>query len=807
MEKINFEAGTQVSPAKVTIDNVDHEVTPAVWEGNTPLSPFVLNKMQDNIEEETKTTQTTEVSEELTINNCAGVKGKLDIKSGKSEQATRSGKNLYNATTTMETVRGITKSGDIQSIKLNGTPTKEDRLFFNNVTLPAGTYTITMESKSGSILKTDGTDIGESDTVSFYLYIGTTTSVSWTNVATIMINVTNKKGQYTFTLSQETTLWLTYYISTNWKFTNYVINYQITKGSNADFDFEPYGVMPSPDYPSRIRNVGDNINLFDKDNANILNGYYIHATQKKLLADSNCKVLYIPCTNNETYSISKIKSERFIIGTASNIPKDTNTTFTNVLQNDSATKLTIQAGANDKYLAVWYYNKSVDTTITEQEILDSIKIEEGSIATPHTPYNCGSADFKVENKNLCYNSSFTTNNLYLYVNSKSIKQKELFLSFVTNSDLKNNSVYLKIDNVDAPDKLIGKISGTAETKVGFRHTLTDANYNAIKNGKEICFIVYKDKAGFTKIENAMIIEGLNTIDYIPHQEQIKSFPFTEGQVLHKGDYLASDGTHQGRSTYIFDGTETIFKHSNTTNNINTYYFAISDMQGGRPTDVLSSHFSFVAQCWNISNKEEGQFATNDKNIYLNSTISTIDEFKQWLAEQYEAGTPVKIDYPLAEEIVIPYTTEQEQAYYELQHLLMYEGYTSIECIDEIKPDIQLTYWYNNELNKSYGERFDKVENEICKLDNKISNLSNKKEDILYEDSTGVAVGDSIVLSKNARNYKFLLIENANHYISMIYPILNKYNSCSIGVFYVFNEGWTITVTNSNNNIIRVIGIL
>lgn len=52
MEKINFEVGTQVSPAKVTIDNVDHEVTPAVWEGNTPLSPFVLKTMQNNIEEE-----------------------------------------------------------------------------------------------------------------------------------------------------------------------------------------------------------------------------------------------------------------------------------------------------------------------------------------------------------------------------------------------------------------------------------------------------------------------------------------------------------------------------------------------------------------------------------------------------------------------------------------------------------------------------------------------------------------------------------------------------------------------------------
>ena len=52
MKKINFEVGTQISPAKVTIDNVDHKVTPAVWEGNTPLSPFVLNTLQDNIEKE-----------------------------------------------------------------------------------------------------------------------------------------------------------------------------------------------------------------------------------------------------------------------------------------------------------------------------------------------------------------------------------------------------------------------------------------------------------------------------------------------------------------------------------------------------------------------------------------------------------------------------------------------------------------------------------------------------------------------------------------------------------------------------------
>ena len=51
MDKINFQDGTKVSSAKVTIDEVDYTVTPARYSGATPLSAFVLNKLQDNIED------------------------------------------------------------------------------------------------------------------------------------------------------------------------------------------------------------------------------------------------------------------------------------------------------------------------------------------------------------------------------------------------------------------------------------------------------------------------------------------------------------------------------------------------------------------------------------------------------------------------------------------------------------------------------------------------------------------------------------------------------------------------------------
>ena len=50
MEKMQFENGTLVTPAKVTIDGVDYIVIPAVYEGNTPFTAENINQMQDNIE-------------------------------------------------------------------------------------------------------------------------------------------------------------------------------------------------------------------------------------------------------------------------------------------------------------------------------------------------------------------------------------------------------------------------------------------------------------------------------------------------------------------------------------------------------------------------------------------------------------------------------------------------------------------------------------------------------------------------------------------------------------------------------------
>lgn len=49
---IKFEDGQLIKPAYVTIDGVENEVTPAKYEGNTPLSSYNLNRMQEKILED-----------------------------------------------------------------------------------------------------------------------------------------------------------------------------------------------------------------------------------------------------------------------------------------------------------------------------------------------------------------------------------------------------------------------------------------------------------------------------------------------------------------------------------------------------------------------------------------------------------------------------------------------------------------------------------------------------------------------------------------------------------------------------------
>ena len=123
-------------------------------------------------------------------------------------------------------------------------------------------------------------------------------------------------------------------------------------------------------------------NLFDKDNAHIVNGYLAGDT---ITAHDNCRIIYIPCLPDTTYTVSKIKSSRFAVAFAEETPT-IGPTIHDIIRSDKSTSITATSGANGNYIVVWLFHGNYDTTITVDEILSSLQIQLGTTATEYEPY-------------------------------------------------------------------------------------------------------------------------------------------------------------------------------------------------------------------------------------------------------------------------------------------------------------------------------------------------------------------------------------------------------------------------------------
>ncbi len=113
-------------------------------------------------------------------------------------------------------------------------------------------------------------------------------------------------------------------------------------------------------------------NLFTKNNAPIINGYF-QLGETKIVSAENNRITYIKCQRNTTYSVSKLAGSRFAVGYTNTLPNIGVTVYGIVQQNSVAT-LTITTGNDAEYLCVYYMNTSAPGGHTEQEYIDSIKI-------------------------------------------------------------------------------------------------------------------------------------------------------------------------------------------------------------------------------------------------------------------------------------------------------------------------------------------------------------------------------------------------------------------------------------------------
>lgn len=199
---------------------------------------------------------------------------------------------------------------------------------------------------------------------------------------------------------------------------------QITEGTE-ELPYVPYGT-------NWVYKKIVGKNLFDKDNANILDAYI--DTNGNILSASNGKLLYINCKSNTTYTISKISGTRFRI-VDTNVLPEIGIKGNNFVGVDTSTSLTITTANEAKYLCVNYYNRNTDT-YTEQEILNSIQIEEGS-ATSYESYKENIITLPLNGNEIAGTSDYKDEyiidkNGHCWLNKKTVKKQLVSTANITN---------------------------------------------------------------------------------------------------------------------------------------------------------------------------------------------------------------------------------------------------------------------------------------------------------------------------------------------------------------------------------------
>lgn len=278
------------------------------------------------------------------VEDSSDLEGQLEVL-GNVEQET-TGKNLLNNTAKTTTVNGVTFTvNEDGTVIANGTATSLAQIsLVANVKLPAGTYTI----KDGKA------------------YVESTEFNDWfdglNNPSTLTFNTeVLLKNVYIQIKQGETVSNKTFYP-------------QIEKGTKAT-EYEQYIEKAIPEHNSEIRAVGDNINLWDKENMLVELGGYSGSNGNKYDSTTRIRNTKDIELKKDTYTLSAENSKLisiYIVDLKKELSSNGDSvTFT--LEKDNTIRFTIE-----------------NTALLNTEI----KLERGNKKTGYSPYGQGSLEIK-----------------------------------------------------------------------------------------------------------------------------------------------------------------------------------------------------------------------------------------------------------------------------------------------------------------------------------------------------------------------------------------------------------------------------
>lgn len=604
---------------------------------------------------------------------------------GESQQATRSGKNLFDSSQIVNVSDYIVANGT--GIKIIKT-TNERISPLYNISLKANTeYTISCNLTSTTTYPTMYCQWRTND--------GSTLWVP---------NLSN--GSTTFTPSKDI-VGVIFYLQTTDTDGTYVelTNLQIEKGSTAT-DYEPYGASPSPDYRSEIENL-EGKNLVQQMNWKQVPSITTGATVTTVNGYGT-DFIEVDNTKNYIFSYSGTASSKYVA-------------YYDESKNFLGHGINLQIDSYANWNVTKYVRLRIDCS---ENAVTNLQLEAGTVATPYVPYN--SLEFKDEGKNKfdCANSRIIYNNS----NAASYERLENGLKLISGGS-QYSMIYFLVDTVkNLKDKtltLSSDISFSKDNQLttfglfytdingGNRTTLVNNN-NVTSEGKYqvtgqveegenrdyVCIGLRPNMASnyasgdYTIYDNLQVEIGETATDYEPYKSQTAYFPLSEGQKLMKGSYLADDGIHHSRKQVVFDGSD---DENWTQNGPNQGYGIVIDNVGGNAVDnvtssVLCDKLTAVPQNTIYKGSAINGVASIGGTMHklyvrFDSSITTVALLREKLAE-----SPILIEYELAEEEIVPYTETQQEAREKLRHFKGLNGENNITAQGTMTSTLDLTLY-------------------------------------------------------------------------------------------------------------------
>ena len=674
---------------------------------------------------------------------------------GESQQATRSGKNLLDNTATTKISNGITftvnSDGTVLADGTNDTSANSS-LIINRYNLSPGAY-ILNGCPSGGASNTYRLAIQETGS---YSILGS-------------IDIGNGSGE--FTIDTTTSVQIAIFIQKGLTINNLLFKPMLREATIADDTYEQYGASPSPVYPSEIENLeGENI-CPSLNTTRTING--VTFTKNKdgsytLNGTATVEITYpinVNTTTNTRTVLLKANSKYRMLSSYESGKYVTQVFYfkNNVTTYSTSLIETVEETKAGMYIRVYKNAVLENVTIYPQ-------ITKGEEYKPYVPYNSlGFLDIG-ENLIKAREYSATVNNVERSITNGLVKlngtmgeapagsnafsiignwtaNHSAYDTSIEYIKLKAGTYTLSIHNVKGsctegslalvagntnPKKTKAKIQLKNETSKTF--TLEE---------ESICRISVEYNVGctFNNFEfNVMLNKG-SQAPYIPYQEQAEYFPLSEGQKLMKGSYLADDGTHHVRKQYIFTGNEKIVLGNRQKENCACFYFndsSIVNRQNNYITKEVCSHFVYDSLAY--KEDRDVECITDNTGVpyrliifqILKTRLTSIDVtgFKAYLSEQYANGTPVIVEYELAEEEIVPYTETQQEAWEKLRHFTLFRGINNITSTANAK----ITYVRDNGLSDTYETKRNVKENYYTKseTDSQISQTADSIKESVKE---------------------------------------------------------------------------